>query len=151
MLQFKSILAPTDFSEHSEAALRYAVAFADEFGCSVHLFHAVEHPTQYGFGGVNPDELQQSLRQEANRKMDELHDTWSAYNFPVHREIRVGNPFAEIIRYARDQSIDLIVMGTHGRTGAKHVLVGSVAERVVQKAPCPVLTVRHPEHEFVMP
>ena len=151
MLQLKSILAPTDFSKHSEAALQYAIAFADEFGCSVHLFHALGHPTQYGFGGVNAEEVFEGLTQDAKLKMEEFHDAWAAYNFPVNREIRTGSPFVEIIRYAREQSIDLIVMGTHGRTGAKHVLVGSVAERVVQKAPCPVLTVRHPEHDFVMP
>ena len=63
----------------------------------------------------------------------------------------VGTPFVEIIRYAREHEIDLIVMGTHGRGLIAHVLMGSVAEKVVRKAPCPVLTVRHPEHEFVMP
>ena len=67
------------------------------------------------------------------------------------RELRKGSPFLEIVRYAKDKNIDLIVLGTHGRSGLSHVLLGSVAERVVRKAPCPVLTVRHPEHEFVMP
>ncbi len=71
--------------------------------------------------------------------------------FPVMTEVQMGRPFIEIIRYAREKKIDLIVLGTHGRSGLKHVLLGSVAERVVRKAPCPVLTIRHPEHEFVMP
>ena len=62
-----------------------------------------------------------------------------------------GVPFVEIIRYARESEMDLIVMGTHGRTGLGHLLIGSVTERVVRKSPCPVLTVKHPEHEFVMP
>ena len=62
-----------------------------------------------------------------------------------------GNTFLEIIQVARDDDVDMIVMGTHGRTGLAHVLIGSVAERVVREAPCPVLTVKHPEHEFVKP
>ena len=69
----------------------------------------------------------------------------------VHPEVLEGAPFAEIVRYAREKDVDLIVMGTHGHTGLAHVLVGSVTEKVVRKAPCPVLTVRHPEHEFVHP
>ena len=65
--------------------------------------------------------------------------------------MNIGHPSLEIIRYAKDHEIDIIVMGTHGRTGVGHMLMGSVAEKVVRKAPCPVLTVRHPDHEFVMP
>ena len=69
----------------------------------------------------------------------------------MHAEVREGSPFYEIIRYAKEQDVDLIIMGTHGRGGLVHVLLGSVAEKVVRKSPCPVLTVRHPEHEFVHP
>jgi nucleotide-binding universal stress UspA family protein len=65
--------------------------------------------------------------------------------------VRQGPPFLEIVRYAQEANIDLIVLGTHGRGGLAHMLLGSVAEKVVRKAPCPVLTVRHPEHEFVAP
>jgi nucleotide-binding universal stress UspA family protein len=72
-------------------------------------------------------------------------------HLPVHSEVREGNPFQEIVQFARDRDVDLIVMGTHGRSGLVHVLMGSVTEKVVRKAPCPVLTVRHPEHEFVHP
>ena len=66
-------------------------------------------------------------------------------------ELVTGSPFLQVVRMARKEGVDLIVMGTHGRTGLAHVLMGSVAEKVVRKAPCPVLTVKHPEHEFVMP
>jgi nucleotide-binding universal stress UspA family protein len=75
----------------------------------------------------------------------------SVQGLHVRREVREGTPFYEIIRFAREGDVDLIVMGTHGHTGLTHVLLGSVTEKVVRKAPCPVLTVRHPEHEFVHP
>ena len=69
----------------------------------------------------------------------------------IVKVVRQGPPFLEIVRYAQEANIDLIVLGTHGRGGLAHMLLGSVAEKVVRKAPCPVLTVRHPEHEFVAP
>jgi nucleotide-binding universal stress UspA family protein len=71
--------------------------------------------------------------------------------FQASAEVREGTPFYEIIQFAKEKDIDLIVMGTHGHTGLVHVLMGSVTEKVVRKSPCPVLTVRHPEHEFVHP
>lgn len=69
----------------------------------------------------------------------------------IHKEVREGTPFYEIVSFATETDVNLIVMGTHGHTGLAHVLLGSVTEKVVRKAPCPVLTVRHPEHEFVHP
>jgi nucleotide-binding universal stress UspA family protein len=83
--------------------------------------------------------------------MDRLIQENKLQQLHVLKEIREGSPFYEIIRYAKERDIDLIVMGTHGRSGLVHVLLGSVTEKVVRKAPCPVLTVRHPEHEFVHP
>ena len=151
MIQIKRILAATDFSEHSQNALQYAVAFADEFAAPVYLFHALGHATEVGFTGVPIEQLYENLREQAAGQMEELHATWADYNFPVHCEIRAGTPFVEILRYAKEMSADLIVMGTHGRGLVAHTLMGSVAEKVVRTAPCPVLTVRHPEHEFVMP
>jgi nucleotide-binding universal stress UspA family protein len=71
--------------------------------------------------------------------------------FKVHREVREGSPFYEIIQHAKEKNVDLIVMGTHGHSGLAHVLLGSVTEKVVRKSPCPVLTIRHPEHEFIHP
>jgi nucleotide-binding universal stress UspA family protein len=69
----------------------------------------------------------------------------------VVTSLRVGSPHVQIVQHARDEDIDLVVVATHGRSGLKHALIGSVAEKIVQMAPCPVLTVKHPEHEFVMP
>lgn len=87
----------------------------------------------------------------AKRALDELEDPGFEHAERVDRVIRMGTPFVEIVRYAKEKEIDLIVMGTHGRTGVVHALIGSVAEKVVRKAPCPVLTVRPEGHQFVLP
>lgn len=151
MIKLRNILVPTDFSEPSRIALRYGAAFADQFGAAVHLFHAIERPSQFGFSGLDFAKVKEDLTRLAEAKMEELHSMWSDYCFPVHREIRVATPYTEIIGYAKEMTADLIVMGTHGHGAVRHMLMGSVAEKVVRMAPCPVLTVRHPEHEFVMP
>ncbi len=155
MIKLKRILVPTDFSETANVALWYARELAQSLGASIHLLHVV--PEMFGPGrtghGFVPDlnRYAETIRQQAAARLttvltaserDELHAQFAT---------RIGAPFVEIVRYAKEQEIDLIVMGTHGRGPVAHMLMGSVAERVVRKAPCPVLTVRHPEHEFVMP
>ncbi len=148
MINLTRILVPTDFSEPSRSALRYGAAFADQFGAAVHFLHAIEHPTQFGFSGVNVTALTDDLQRHAETRMEELHSMWSEYSFPLHREIRIGNPANVIVEYAKEIEADLIVVGTHGHGAIHHMLLGSVAERVVRTASCPVLTVRCPEHEF---
>jgi nucleotide-binding universal stress UspA family protein len=86
------------------------------------------------------------------RQLKELTERVVVQDHPATTSVlRTGTPFLEIVTAARELDSDLIVVGTHGRTGLAHVMIGSVAEKVVRKAPCPVLTVKHPEHEFVMP
>jgi nucleotide-binding universal stress UspA family protein len=104
-----------------------------------------------GMAFAMPGDYLKDLREGSKRAMAELAKTGLAAGVRVVQETREGPPFLEIVRYAQEGDIDLIVMGTHGRTGLAHALMGSVAEKVVRKAPCPVLTVRHPEHEFVKP
>ena len=86
----------------------------------------------------------------AVKQLDDLKID-SADDLQVIRRVAQGHPFVELVRYAKDNAIDLIVVGTHGRGAIAHILLGSVAEKVVRKAPCPVLVVREPEHDFVMP
>ncbi len=152
MITIKRILVPTDFSEQGKTALMYAVAFADQFGAVVDLLHVME-PVPPGalLSYISLDELKKGVRNDAEKQMEELHTAWEDYAFPVHRVIVEGHPFVEIIKHAKDSNADMIIMGTHGRGAIAHMLLGSVAEKVVRKAPCPVLTVRHPEHEFVHP
>jgi nucleotide-binding universal stress UspA family protein len=155
MIDIRHILVPTDFSKHSQNALTYAVAFAEKFGAELHLLYVVQDlslfvPDPVAGGPPFPPPVEQ-ITAAVRTSLDRLIEENQLRRFPVHAEVREGAPFQEIIVYAREKQIDLIVMGTHGRTGLAHVLMGSVTERVVRKAPCPVLTVRHPEHEFVHP
>jgi nucleotide-binding universal stress UspA family protein len=155
MIALKRILVPTDFSENSEIALTYARALAEPFGASLHVLHVIEDPFLYGWTGVGymPDlpEYRRALEKNVTERLMGMFSVADRERFKAELVARFGHPFVEIIRYAKAQDIDLIVLGTHGRGAVAHLLMGSVAEKVVRKAPCPVLTVRHPEHEFVMP
>jgi universal stress protein A len=153
MIDLHRLLVPTDFSKFSHTALSYAAAFAEKFEAELHLLHVVQN-----LALIIPDiiPVEPSLVPSLEQMTSAVHtafDRLIAENqlppLVIQRAVREGTPFYEIIQYAREANIDLIVMGTHGHTGLAHVLLGSVTEKVVRKAPCPVLTVRHPEHEFV--
>jgi nucleotide-binding universal stress UspA family protein len=155
MLSIKTIMVPTDFSEASEAALKYGRALADAFGASLHLVHVMEDLLAHAWAAeaymASMPNLRAEIEKEAHARLaamlpDELRQRYRAV-----LALLSGNPFVEIVRYAKTSSVDLIVMGTHGRGPIAHVLLGSVAERVVRKSPCPVLTVREVQHTFVMP
>ena len=152
MITIKRILVPTDFSDQGKTALMYAVAFADQFGAAVDLLHVME-PVPPGalLSHISLNDLKKSMHEEAEKHLEELNSEWQDYAFPVKKIIVEGHPFVEIIKHAKESGADVIIMGTHGRGAIAHMLLGSVAEKVVRKAPCPVLTVRHPEHEFVHP
>lgn len=156
MIKISRILFPSDFSDLSLQALKYARSFSEAYAAELHLIHVVDEASMYWMAmgpnslpvGPSTEELVDVSREELKRFVQEH---LSDLKPPLVTGVEVGRPFMEIIRYARENVIDLIVIGTHGRSGLKHVLLGSVAEKVVRKAPCPVLTIRHPEHEFVMP
>ena len=154
-VQIKRILCPIDFSDSADHAMRYASALSETFGAELTLLHVVA-PVVAALPGETalPDTLQADIDELTDACRNRLEQTvgkLAASGLTVQHKVLNGVPFIEIIRYARDAETDLIVMGTHGRTGLGHLLIGSVAERVVRKSPCPVLTVKHPEHEFVMP
>ncbi len=155
MIDLHRILVPTDFSKFSQSALVYAAAFAEKFQAELTLLHVVQDLALFIPDMVTVTPPITPTVQELTSAVQCAFDTLIKDNhldqFPLRREVREGTPFYEIIRYAREADTDLIVMGTHGHTGLAHVLLGSVTEKVVRKAPCPVLTVRHPEHEFVHP
>jgi nucleotide-binding universal stress UspA family protein len=95
--------------------------------------------------------VHEEMERQARERLDAVLPPDQRERYRAKAELRTGSPFVEIVRYARDEKIDLIIMGTHGRGPIAHMLLGSVAERVVRKAPCPVLTVRQSQHEFVLP
>jgi nucleotide-binding universal stress UspA family protein len=156
VIALKHILVPTDFSEPSEVAGRYAKALAETFGATLHLLHVLDESylawaASEGFASPLGADVRGEAEKGARDRLQRALTDAERDKFQARSVLRIGSPFAEIIRYAREENVDLIVMGTHGRGLIAHMLLGSVAEKVVRKAPCPVLTVRHPEHEFVQP
>jgi nucleotide-binding universal stress UspA family protein len=154
-IALKHILVPTDFSEPSKVALRYATALADRFGACIHLLHAIQSPFEQPWAAeiyaVSMADFEQAARRESDTQMALMLNETERLKYCACLVTEAGPPFLTIVNYAAREAIDLIVMGTHGRGAIAHLLIGSVAENVVRKAPCPVLTVRHPEHEFVTP
>jgi len=146
---FKKILVPTDFSSASDAAFRYAREIAARFGASVHLLHVIEEPMVAGALGTEvflPDaQIHEQLRVDAERQIEERLPAPLRARLKGTTEIALGPTASTIVNVAEDCGADLIVLGSHGRTGMAHLLLGSVAETVVRKAPCPVLTVRTAE------
>ena len=156
MITVKNILVATDFGDTSAAALAYGRELARLSGATLHLLYVVDDisaraATAFGvtydltriqteLEAAGRSQLEASVTDEDRR---ELHIQLV--------QLTSASPAATIVSYARDAHIDLIVMGTHGRGAVAHLFLGSVAERVVRAAPCPVLTVHHPEHEFIQP
>lgn len=153
MISIRNILCPIDYSVYSEMALKYAIEFAEKYQAKLYLMHVLDirvydinNPELYNINIVDEETIEK-LRERLLRCVNE--DTRGRIS--VEALIIQGVPFAEIIKVSKEYRIDLIVIGTHGRTGLSHAIMGSVAEKIVRKAPCPVLTIRHPEHDFVMP
>ncbi|MBI3417502.1 MAG: universal stress protein [Verrucomicrobia bacterium] len=149
-LRIKKILVPTDFSETSRQALRYALAFAAQFGAELTLLHVITPPDAYGeYGVVDLAGLVRSLQEASDGELAKLAAAEVPPTVTARTITRSGTPAQEIIATAGENESDLIIVSTHGRTGLKHVLLGSIAENIVRRAPCPVLVVREREHEFV--
>jgi nucleotide-binding universal stress UspA family protein len=154
-IALERILVPTDFSDPADVALRYATGFADAFGARLHLLHVIEPWVAQQWAAslalVPGFDFEAEARTRSESALEQVLTRNERERYAARLVTVTGAPFAEIVSYARREDIDLIVMGTHGRGTLAHLLIGSVAENVVRKAPCPVLTVRHPEHEFVAP
>lgn len=155
MITLKKILYATDFSDCARAAQTYAVALAGQFQSELHVVHVLADimmmMPEPGSALSLPQNYLVDLKQEAERALDKTLADAAAKGLRVTRALRMGNPFVEIVKYAEESEADLIVVGTHGRGGLGHLLLGSVAEKVVRRAKCPVLTVRPSGHQFVTP
>ena len=155
MIKISDVLVATDFGPASETALDYAREFARTFGARLHVLHVVENASVYAGPeavGVDFARVQADLEAGARNALARLVTAEDRVQLKAETVIRSGSsPTFEIVDYAKNARVDIIIVGTHGRGVMGHLLMGSVAEKVVRLAPCPVLTVRHPEHEFIQP
>ena len=147
---FKKILCPVDFSEFTDEILSYAEIIAKRFDSELHLIHVIPNlsyftPYESFLTPENLVAIERNIEGEVGKDFDKIT---KKLEFPFKRIIKSGVTSVEIIDYIKHQGIELVVMGTHGRSGIEHILIGSVAEKVVRKSPCPVLTVRPKSKTF---
>lgn len=157
------ILAPTDFSRFSGFALEWAANLAEALRAELILLHVVpeeegkiiEEVIAEGAAVNIPRGVRENVLKERQKKFQEqfriVLPDYLRKSIRVEEILVIGVPFLEIVKTAKEKDVDLIVMGTHGRTGLAHALIGSVAEKVVHHAHCPVLTIKHPQYQFVAP
>jgi nucleotide-binding universal stress UspA family protein len=149
-IHLKKILTPIDFSDSSRKALKYASAFAAQFQATLLLLHVVEFSfIGSDFGLVELSQIEPDLKNNATQRLNEWRQKEVSQSMAAEVLVRSGRPYVEIVETAREASVDLILIASHGHSSLAHVLLGSTVERVVRHAPCLVLVVRPVEHEFV--
>ena len=142
---FSKILVPVDFSEYTADILKHAMEIARRFDSTIHLIHVIPNmdyftPYESFMAAENMVAVQKGIEAEVRKDLDEMAKGISG--IPVVKTVRTGVSFVEIVDYVRTEGMDLVVMATHGRGGLEHIIIGSVAEKVVRRSPCPVLTIR---------
>ncbi|MBN1302745.1 MAG: universal stress protein [Melioribacteraceae bacterium] len=151
MNDIKKILVPIDFSDYSKNALRYSTGFAKKFSAKMYLIYIIEptiYPADFSMGQIAVPSADVDVSKRAQEELQNLAKTEFDSSIEVEIIIKSGKPFYEIIDTASELDIDLIIIATHGHTGVEHLLFGSTAEKVVRKAPCPVLSIREPIKGF---
>jgi universal stress protein A len=141
---FNKIVCPVDFSEFTDEIIAYGVSIAKKFDAVLHLLHVIPNlnyftPYESFLTPENLVTMERSIEKEIDK---DFQKTIERIDIPVKKAIKTGVTFVEILDYIKTENIDLVVMGTHGRSGFEHILLGSVAEKIIRRAPCPVLTVR---------
>jgi universal stress protein A len=147
----RKVLVPIDFSDYSKNALKYAAQFAQQFKAKMFLVYVVEpmiYPADFSMGQVAIPSTDIDLQKRGDEELNNLAKSLIDPSVEVEIIIKTGKPFVEINETAIEKDIDLIIMASHGHTGVEHLLFGSTAEKVVRKAPCPVLTLREPIKGF---
>ncbi|MDR3401100.1 MAG: universal stress protein [Chthoniobacter sp.] len=147
-IQLKNILVPLDLSEMSLKSLQYAVPFAKQFGAKLTLLHVLNppiYPSDFPYPGPNGQDCFSAIQ----CRLDEIRDSMIPAELPTGTIVRQGFAFDGILEVAREIHADLIISTTHGRTGLDHLLLGSTAENIARRAPCPVLVLREHEKDFV--
>lgn len=151
-MKIKKILVPIDFSDYSKSALRYAVNFAKLFDAEIILVYVVEpviYPPDFSMGQIAIPTVTTEFDERAKEELNKLAKNEIPSQVKVSTVIKSGKPFIEIIDTAVETNVDLIIIATHGHSGVEQILFGSTAEKVVRKAPCPVLTLREPVKGFM--
>lgn len=148
-IRLRHILVPVDFSETSDDAFDHAISLARAFDAELHVLHVLEDPFLYA--PTTAQQFRDEFEAEQRQRLDALMGKHGVEGVKLSSTMQPGTAFYEIIQYAKNNDTDLIVIGSHGHGLIAHMLLGSVAEKVIRKAPCPVLTVRPGQHEFVMP
>lgn len=146
----KKVLVPLDFSEPARKAMHYAKAFAQQFGAELTLLHVVEplsYPPDFAVVPLLPPDAEGARVKELTKHLEALAAEIGP-EVKTEAAVVVGRPWQGVVDYAKENDTDLIVLSTHGYTGLKHALLGSVTEKIVRHAPCPVLVVRDEEHDF---
>ncbi len=150
--EIKKILVPIDFSDYSKSALRYSAQFAKLFQSELILVYVVEpilYPPDFSMGQISlPAVNVLEFDKQAKDELEKLVKAEFNEDLQVRYVVKSGKPFVQIIETAREEDVDLIIISTHGHSGVEHILFGSTAEKVVRKAPCPVLTLREPIKGF---
>ena len=161
MITLKRILVPVDFSASSKKAVLYGTSFASQYRAKVillsviddRIFEEVSFFDEAAFVGYAEHEMRDNRKKIINEKIEKIIEEAKGKNnkLKIEGDIRFGIPYAEIVDFAKEKEIDMIVIGSQGAVGLKHFLLGSTAEKVIRKAPCPVLTVKNIEREFIKP
>ncbi len=145
--EIKKILVPIDFSDYSKNALKYAVNFTMQFGAELILIYVVEpviYPPDFSMGQIAIPTVDIEMDKRASEELEKLAKKDIPLSLKIRTLVKTGKPFIEIIETAEEENVDLIIIASHGHTGMEHILFGSTAEKVVRKAPCPVLSIRDP-------
>jgi nucleotide-binding universal stress UspA family protein len=143
--EIKRVLVPIDFSDYSKNSLKYAVKLVNSFKADLFLIYVVEpviYPPDFSMGQIAIPSIDAEVDKRASEELNTLAKTEIPVDVKCKCIIKTGKPFIEIIETAKEENIDLIIIASHGHTGVEHILFGSTAEKVIRKAPCPVLTFR---------
>ncbi len=153
-MQYNKILVPTDFSESARYALPFAIDLAQRYGASLHIVHVVEPivaPVDFAWGTYSYPDIEKQLSGYVDESLSKIISEQIPSSIKTESSNLHGKPWREIIAFAKTEEMNLIVMATHGLSGLSHAIYGSTAEKVVRKAHCPVLIVRHPDVKYEMP
>ena len=153
-MEFKKILFTTDFSESSQFALPYAIDVATKYKAQLTLVHVIEPivtPVDFAWGTYNYPDIEKQVNTYAEDSLKKIVDENIPADLQSEVVILYGKPWREVVTYAKENEMDLIVIATHGLSGLSHAIYGSTAEKVIRKSPCPVLTIRHPDVKFEEP